>query len=120
MPVRKRKSTEANDGSYGGEVLAAFDRLGGDDVSPQSRRAKAHTPTDSQRASIATGLRTDPPRPPGAMDGDGRTLMLGGRPQLPGLAGIVRRLNAHPPQESQAPIQTMGEAMAARRARRER
>lgn len=27
MPVRKRKPVEANDGSYGGMVLAAFDRL---------------------------------------------------------------------------------------------
>lgn len=26
MPVRKRKPVEANDGSYGGKVLAAFDQ----------------------------------------------------------------------------------------------
>lgn len=27
MPVRKRKRVEVNDGSYGGKVLAAFDRM---------------------------------------------------------------------------------------------
>ena len=27
MPARKRKPVEANDGSYGGEVLGAFDRM---------------------------------------------------------------------------------------------
>jgi hypothetical protein len=54
------------------------------------------------------------------MDGQPRILVANGRPVSREGAALLRWYNAHPPAEERAPIQTMGTAMATKRARGER
>lgn len=82
------------------------------------RRRKANAPTEAQRASIATGVRLEAPRPPGVMDGQVRPLVTNGVPDCPEGAALMRWYNAHPPQESERPIAYMGTAVREQRARR--
>ncbi len=82
-------------------------------------RGRKHTPTEAQRASLATGVRLEVTRP-GAFDGNVVQLVEKGKPLTPEGAALMRWYNAHPPADGKPQVLGGAAAQREQRARRGR